>query len=385
MLNRCFYFLLIALLGITATSCSKEPGPEPVSPPAKVLLAYIGTDNNLQAVAYQKLHALRDGWSGSEQEKIVVYLDYKGTPASLIEIGYAEGSGEKTLKTVKTYTRENSASAATLSRVISEVAALYPAEQYGLLVFSHASGWLPAGALNNPAPAITPKSIIVDDSFGEMELADFAAAIPAGMFDYMVFETCFMAGIEAAYELREKTPLILGSSAEIVDPGFTPVYGTSVNELFAGQVNSFGQRVFDRVMTYGENELQRSATYSVIRTDKLDALAAFIRDHCDLTKPVDIGQVQHFDRHGDYRLFFDFDDYYGRLLDTDNERRELTRLVADCIPWKAATPEFMSQSVGHNGFTVTRHSGLTTYIPQPAFPALNRAYGELGWSRAITR
>lgn len=384
MLKRCLCFLLTALV-VSATSCSKDSGPEAPSEPDKVLLAYIGTDNNLQAVAYQKLHALRDGWSGSEHQKIVVYLDYKGVPSSLIEIGYAEGSGEKTLKTVKTYNRENSASAATLSRVISEVAALYPAEQYGLLVFSHASGWLPAGALNNPALASASKSIIADDSFGEMELQDFAAAIPGGMFDYIVFETCFMAGIEAAYALREKTPLILASSAEIVDPGFTPVYASAVDKLFSGEIISFGQRVFDRVLTYGENEVQRSATYSVIRTDKLERLAAFIRDHCDVTQPVDIGQVQHFDRHGDYRLFFDFGDYYGRLLKTDDQRQELGRLVADCIPWKAATPQFMTQSSGHNGFAITRHSGLTTYIPQPAFPALNRAYGELGWSRAITR
>ena len=34
---------------------------------------------------------------------------------------------------------------------------------------------------------------------------------------------------------------------------------------------------------------------------------------------------------------------------------------------------------GYNGFAVTRHSGLTTYIEQDCFAGLNEAYRRTAW------
>ena len=378
-MNRLACILFVSLLA--ATSCVKEHGDDLVPEPTHTLLVYMGGDNNLQTEVYQKLFALRDGWTGKENHNIVVYIDYKGSPATLLHIT-KDANGNYINETLAVYSYENSASAATLSRVIGDTRTLYPADCFGLLIFSHASGWLPSGTLNDPTkPAQTlSRSIIVDDAGGEMELADFADAIPDGLFDYIVFETCFMAGIEVAYELREKTPLIFASSAEIVAPGFTSVYKTETRKLLSGDVQAFGTGVFEHTLTYGIEDYHRSATYSVIRTAGLDALASFVRDNCNFTQEVDISDVQHFDRLKGYRLFFDFEDYYGRLLDTDAQRAELARLIAECVDWKAATPEFMTQSPGLNGFTIAEHSGLTTYILQTAFPCLTEAYRNLDWA-----
>lgn len=56
----------------------------------------------------------------------------------------------------------------------------------------------------------------------EMELEEFAAAIPDGQLDFIVFEACLMAGVEVAYVLRGKTDYILSSAAEIVSPASRP-------------------------------------------------------------------------------------------------------------------------------------------------------------------
>lgn len=128
-----------------------------------------------------------------------------------------------------------SASAETFGRVLQEVADAYPADSYGLIFFSHASGWLPAGTLQKPqTPQNRSRSIGVDDGGmgrSEMDMADFADAIPGGMFDFIVFETCLTAGAEVAYQLRGKTDFMLASSAEIVSPGFTPVYPLALRLL----------------------------------------------------------------------------------------------------------------------------------------------------------
>ena len=54
----------------------------------------------------------------------------------------------------------------------------------------------------------------------------FAAAIPEGMpLDYIAFEACLVAGAEVALELCGRTELLLASSAELLVPGFRPLYG----------------------------------------------------------------------------------------------------------------------------------------------------------------
>ena len=376
------YLAALAALLLTMTACVKYD-PTPTPKPSRVLLVYVGTDNNLSGLEQEKLDALCNGWTGKPTDHIIVYRDTQGADARLIEISNL-APGELP-REIAAYGRENSASGDVFSRVINDVISQYKADSYGLLIFSHASGWLPAGALNNPNAfsANSPHSrSIITDGTSEMALADFASAIPDGVFDYIVFEACFMAGIEVAYELRHKADCIFASSAEIVHPGFAPVYSSATGQLFGQRLEGFGQRVFNHTLTYAGDSPQRSAAYSVIHTAALESLSSFIGENCDFSQSVKIGDIQHFDRNA-HRLFFDFEDYYGRLLPNDAKRAELSRLVAACIQWKAATDEFMTQQPGYNGFQIEKHSGLTTYIPQPEFPALNAAYNNTSWAKAI--
>lgn len=99
-----------------------------------------------------------------------------------------------------------------LKRVINDVTRLYPAKSYGLIVFSHGSGWLPPHTLVNGS-----RSIIIDND-NEMEITDFAMALPDHLFEFIIFEACNMAGIEVAYELRNKAAYIMASSAPVVSP-----------------------------------------------------------------------------------------------------------------------------------------------------------------------
>ena len=392
-MNQPFSILLLAIL-FTITSCVKEPHqPTPVL--SHTLLVYVGTDNNLSGYEQEKLQAIRDGWSGKSTDKVIVYIDKgRGADARLIEISNLLPTDAP--REIAAYGEENSASAEVFSRVVRDVKSMYPADSYGLLVFSHASGWLPSGALTNPGKVspettsesfvveleIVPDSIIIDGT-DEMEICDFASSIPDGMFDYIVFEGCFMAGIEVAYELRHKTPVIFASSAEIVHPGFAPVYPTSTTNLLNSDIQGFAEQVFDNIQSYSESDPQRSATYSVIHTSGLEALAVFIRDNCDFTQTVNISDIQHFDRLNGYRLFFDFEDYYGKLLQTNEQREELFRLLSVCVVWKASTTAFLTQLSGYNGFKINKHSGMTTYIPQDRFPGLNSRYSELLWSESV--
>lgn len=315
------------------------------------------------------------------------------------------------MKTANTYPEHNSASAEVLGEVLREVKQLYPSPSYGLVVFSHSSGWLPEGSLGNPklraTSPPTPKggvvnssplggrgagailqSVIIDNG-SEMELPAFAEAIPDGMLDFIIFDACYMAGVEVAYELKDKARYVVASSAEVVSPGFIPVYTTEALSLLfqpKADLQGFCQRIEadyrKRQGDYG------SLTLSLISTRGLDDLAAALNNKCfddnDLKNKIGLTptgggtSIQAFDRGGG-TLFFDLADSYKELM-TGEERTAFQAAIDGCVLWKAATPAFLPN---YGGFQVRAHCGLTTYLPQERYPKLNEAYKGLKWSQAI--
>lgn len=355
----------IFILGMVVVSCTtEEEEPLVIS---KVLLVYLAADNSLSGEGYDKLEAIRQGWTATPDSRVLVYFDSADKGASLLEL-----RGDHQMDILEEYGEENAAASEVFRRVILKAARLYPQATLNLLIFSHASGWLPQGSYNNPSL----RSVVMDDN-NEMELADFASAIPNNSFQYIIFEACHMAGIEVAYQLRDKARYVAASSAEIVSPGFTDIYREDIRELVSGNPVSFMQQAFnyfDRQTGY-----MRSATFSVVETAKLDTLAEFIRANCDISKETGINGIQYFDRNSDH-LFFEFGSYYSSLLATDAQREELSALMEACVVWKAATPYFME---GYRGFVMENHSGLTTYIIQDMYPSLNESYKQTEWYKVI--
>ena len=390
------YILAVVLSAVLFSSCINEEyeGPDP-DLPARTILVWLGGDNNLSDETGRKIEALRQGWTYTGN-KCLIYQDSRDGARLLRLRGGCRTTPTPYVEIVREYGAENSASPATFARVLREVADEYPADSYGLIFFSHASGWLPAGTLQNPQKQRKrSRSIGVDDGGtgrAEMEIAEFAAAIPDGMFDFIVFETCLTAGVEVAYELRGKSDYMLASAAEIVSPGFTPVYPSALRLLCNTAVETrtaleaFGHAWMNYVAT-NYTGARRSATLSLIDIDETSPLAA--RTQAALrtrsAEAPDLSRLQHFDRPGSYGdspalpRFFDLDEWVEEVADPDEYeafRAQLERTVV----WKAATETFMA---GQNGFTVRRHSGLTTYVEQDAFPDLNQAYRRLSWSGAV--
>jgi hypothetical protein len=369
------YYLLCSLLMIFM-SCDKDVYMEtrivdayPVSD--RTVLVYMGGNNNLSSETYEKIEALKTAYT-SGMGRLLVFQAAKGISPKLMEISTGD-HGQVEIKTLKTYNNRNAASSGVFKDVLEDLVKEAPADSYGLVLFSHASGWLPERTL------IAPRSLLQDGD-KDMELPDFAAAIPDYFFDFIVFESCFMAGIEVAYELKDKTDYIVASSAEILSPGFIEIYPKLLPCLYkpTADLTSFAQLYFNH---YNQNEGDlRAATISVIDTKTLPALAAWVKQHANDTFPAnDLNAVQHFDRYQTHRLFFDFEDYYRRLSLSESHD-ELAALLKKAVLYKAATPHFL---LGYSGFAIDKFSGLTSYIPQEDFEYLNIAYKKLKWTLAV--
>ncbi|GHT36582.1 clostripain [Bacteroidia bacterium] len=361
-----------ALLSCILFSCDPSVQGERETDFTRTVIVYLGRDNNLSGSEENKIESMLKGWDG-KNGNLIIYQDSAGN-AKLMRASKKNGIG--TIETLEEYGDENSANSQTLKRVINDAISLYPADSYGLIMFSHATGWLPEGAY----PSL--RSFFKDGS-SEMELTEMGEALREVnvRFDYLVLELCFSTGIEVAYELKDNVSYILGSSAEILSPGFRDIYARSMNKLFEKDVPlvSFAQESFNQIDAHAEQGY-RSGTLSVIKTSELSNLAAFIKANQNRQAETDIAGIQSFDRKTAH-TFFDFKDYFSRTMPDEDSRQRLSDLIDNCVLYKASTPTFYEPYEGW--FFIRNHSGLTTYIPQNRFPELNEAYKSLKWYKAI--
>jgi hypothetical protein len=385
-MRNIFYYLPVILFFF---SCEEEspPVPEQEVLLQRTIIAYLCGDNSLSSEIDTKIDALQQGMQlvDAADNRLIVYTDCRDEMPKLLQITAAE------ILVLEEYAEKNSASAANFSQILQKIMQDFPAESYGLICFSHASGWLPQGALNNPsgfagtyppASALALRSIFEDEG-QEMPLTEFAAAIPltpAGdKLEFILFETCYMAGVEVAYELRNKTKYIVSSAAEMLSPGFVEIYPAHLSGLFAPVplLKSFATAYFD--YWNAQTGTARSATISLINLLQIEELANIVKTIYADNKELDISSIQHFNRNS-YHLFFDLSDQVYALA-TQEQKDNYDHILSQIIEYQAATPQFMPGYL--HSFIIRRHCGLTTYIKQELFSDLNHEYDKLSWNLAV--
>lgn len=355
---------IILIIPLLFSSCLKEEADNRQQLPERTILFYMAGDNSLSGETQEKVDALASAWNIKGENRLLVFQDRGGENAPrLLEIKTgADGKG--TIEVLEEYKDGNSASIKVFVRVLNDMVRYCPSSDYGLVLFSHSSGWFPAGTFAQPRSVVT-------DGDTEFELVDFARAIPNGQFRFIIFESCLMAGAEVAYELKDKTDYILASSAEILSPGFTPLYGKMLECLYktAPDLTGFAGEYYDYCNRLsGDN---RSATVSVVSTagiDLLKSLLARAESHVEHWEWVERDGIQHFDRRAKDYLFYDLEGYI-KSIGTQEEINELAGILEGTVLYKAATDEFMPGDP--YGFPVKQHCGLTIYIPVAKFRELN--------------
>lgn len=362
------------------TACHTEDSIDEL-PTNRILIAYLSGDNSLSSEINQKINALATGFlntgSNNQYNRLFIYSDTRNTPPQLIEISDTHNGPVHTLKT---YPVQNSADAGIMAQVLSDILNNYSAASYGLIIFSHGSAWLPAEGLTNPYAATRT---VATDGNNELELIDFAASLPLPQgkkWDFILFENCYMASIEVAYELKDKAEAILASATEILSPGMTEIYPSALSMLYQPitALESFAKTYFDHWNAKSGD--YRSATISVIRTARLAELAtlaraAFIRWQPDVNA---IASLQCFNRNK-WHLFFDLEE----AIVTANPALQpyLSQLLPHIVTYAAATPSFIPGEP--HGFNLLYHCGLSCYIPQNEFFYINTVYEQTAWNKEV--
>ena len=161
--------VLVTALSVGACDEGEEVYPEG----DRTVLLYLAGDNNLSSYGYTNIKSLREGMKGVAG-RVVVYFDPKGSVPCLMVV---QGGSNPTIDTLEFYEEEDSASPETLRRVIVDTKRLFPSESYGLILWSHGTGWFPEhysfpGAMSSrraDAPYIPTKWFGQDDTLPEGE------------------------------------------------------------------------------------------------------------------------------------------------------------------------------------------------------------------------
>ncbi len=278
-MSRLKIFILL-LSAIFLTSCHHYEEPEKTA--RRTVIIYMAGENSLTAYYRDDINEMLLGKGQIPLDcNLVVYVDNTSMPTVYT---FSAQTGQSTWKI---YPEHDSCDSITFSKNLADIIKAFPAEHYGLVMWSHGSGWLPQTPVSRSATSqrkdkemqvpAQHKTIGVDNNQNNFKL-NFGTEleIPAmrrmleqlGVhWDYIFFDACFMQCVEVDYELRKLCDYVIGSPAEI--PGDGAPYAQIMSALFAdeGGPEQLCERYYD---AYKNNY---GLIISAVRTSELEAFA----------------------------------------------------------------------------------------------------------------
>ena len=275
-------------------------------------------------------------------------------------------------------------------------------ESFGVLMSSHGTGWTPPGYcttgykndgnsdviewrrsafpetylsgeyLYEPLPGVKSMGYTITGVYPtvayETDIREIADLLPFKL-DYIIFDACFMGGVEVACEFRDKCNFVVASQTEILSDGMD--YTTMISDLLEGNradLVSLATNYFNHYnLSIGS---KRSATISVVDCSKLGTLAAVCRNlfrNYDISKDnVDASKLQKYFYYTNHAWFYDLYSIVQAAGASETELSDLQWALDECILYKAATPTFALY-----GFPIDTHSGLSMYLPEKERTQLN--------------
>lgn len=233
---------LYTLLVIVLAACSNEiPEQQPAKRSGRTVLAYLISNNKAGSLDTYLRDNVIDMYTalGNMKESctlLVFYRPYTGdTPLSnpTLMSFYADGRGninnlaaltgsDLTFDAVcriaqkKEYTMNSQIATdpAVMEEVFTDMQTVAPSDSYGLILGSHATGWMKGNSVQSKA--------FGDDSGYHIDIPDLANVLKKSFsekLDFVLFDACMMGNAEVGYELKEVTSHCIASVME------TPVYG----------------------------------------------------------------------------------------------------------------------------------------------------------------
>lgn len=283
---------MLVVAGTCFTACTDEPQ-NPKGEKQRLILIYAVAANSLEGNLGMDLQEIISVAPDLDlvNNKLLVYSVKKDGICELKELtGY---NGNYTYNLVRSFPElPLSTSSERMREVIEFVDQSYDYEKKGLILWSHATGWLywPQGATPEEGKQKAFGEDIYSGKIYKTNIPELADGIPEGVFDFIWFDCCYSANIETLYQLRYKTDYMIGSVIEISSMGMpydlTMPYLLRKDADLAGAAFEF----YDYYDTYGY-----PYAVSIIKSSELEGLAEVTREISGLYgEPGSLAGVQNY-------------------------------------------------------------------------------------------
>lgn len=261
----------------------------------RTVLVYMAANNNLYNYALDDINEMRAGVYSNGGLNGGRLLVYRATPDHAPELIEIDSKGTESVL-ISYPPSTQSLSIAQMSRVLSDTRALAPAGDYGLILWSHGTGWInDDGVIEEHSRAsaqLSPNSFGQDgDPVTKMKLSSLARALGDNKFSFIYFDCCHMGSVETVYELRHNTPFIVASAAELGIEGMP--YDKNLNCFFKPVPQL--EKALLNTFSYYSNSPSWGCTISLYDTSKIENLAELTRNILSETEhPDDYKAVPYF-------------------------------------------------------------------------------------------
>ncbi len=379
-------FLLSICCFLGLVSCADRDEPEMLisHPVNRTVIMFFPWSSNLLTYFQQNIQDFSKTIeeNGLTNERVFVCLASSPNSATLMELtNTSKGCVTHALREYHTaFTTSES-----ISQMLADICSLSPAERYGMIIGCHGMSWLPVKPSPKAAKPLrlhyTVQTGLLTRYFGgltedtQIEIGTLAQAIEnAGLhMEYILFDDCYMASAEVAYELRNVTDYLIASPTEILAYGFP--YHLCGKHLL-GNVDYQG--IIDEFYSFYSTYRYPYGTAAVIDCSEMENLAAIVRNiNRNAPNAVHPSNLQPMDGYTP-TLFFDFGDYFSRLCSDPMVKEELSAQLDRIVPFKCHTPKFYTSLKGE--VPISTFSGITT--SQPSIHSLAAPITETSWLQA---
>lgn len=371
--------LLLLLIPLFLGGCAKKVDEGPAK---RTVLVYVAAANNLYSYAQSNLTDMIAGYGQTDpqENRLIVYYDTGDGVPCLLQV---DASGAHPLQE---YPGANSTNPDQLHKVVSQVLQDFPAKSYGLILWSHATGWIPKGFPLAVKNLWSLTAFPATRTFGnqyfegqrcEIEISDLADALPAGAFDFILIDACLMGGVEVAYALREKTDYLIAYPTEVIADGMP--YREITATLFSdAPTQDYCRQIARKFYEHydAQSGVYRSASVALIEAAALEALARSVREVVKDNPEVatlPLSSVQHYDLYSS-PFMYDLDDFIGQLA-TPAQYQTFRQALDNAVLYQAHTDTFFS-------LPLERCCGLSVYIPSEQYADCLPYYQDTPWYRA---
>ena len=354
----------------------------------RTVLVYLAGKNNLSQLLQTNLEQMKAGSRRIGNNTLLVFVrrDIQGEKPWLARISNGELTDSVSLDDMGIGTSNIQAcNPELMEQVLRYAYSHYPANDYGLVLGGHSTGWLIEQEPSNT------RAFGVDNGDGYTyssknkrwinvpTIAQVLERVPHLKFIFA--DCCNFMCLETMYELRNATDYIIGSPAEI--PAEGAPYEQIIPSLF--EKNTFYSSIIDIYHRTRNGEVPLSA----VKTSAMDQLASATRYALDIVQAkngngyADTQGLIHYgysassiDFHQEYNLFYDAGDFFrSQLSESDYHlwKQALDEAVVEkrfakqwrtCMTWRYTYSDFE--------MTEERYHGVSMYIPQDP----NTEYGQ---------